>query len=381
MSLSLPLLSLYIHIPWCVQKCPYCDFNSHAVKNELPQHEYIQALLDDFKKDLFYSQGRKLSSIFIGGGTPSLIEPKYIACLLKELQKHIEFSTDIEITLEANPGTTDSSRFAGYLEAGVNRISIGVQSFKADKLNLLGRIHNPNEAELAVSQALQQGFNSVNLDLMFALPEQSVKQALDDLRQAIQLNVPHLSWYQLTIEPNTAFYRQPPTQLPDDELIWQIFTQGRDLLIEAGYRQYEVSAWAKPAYQCRHNLNYWRFGDYLGIGCGSHGKITLPQTGTIIRTVKVKHPKGYLDQERSFTDSVTEVASEELTFEYFLNRLRLFEPIPKLEYLERTGLPLIKLKSTFSWAVNSGLMTETEQSWLLTDKGQRYLNSILERLI
>jgi len=379
--LVLPPLSLYIHIPWCVQKCPYCDFNSHALKKDIPQQEYINALVEDLKLDLPYVQGRSLSTIFIGGGTPSLIEPAFIGQLLDEIKKLIGFDADIEITLEANPGTTEAQRFAGYQAAGVNRISIGVQSFEVQKLNLLGRIHDSDEAKRAVRQAMDQGFNSVNLDLMFGLPRQSLKQALDDLRLAIELNVSHLSWYQLTIEPNTAFFRQPPAQIPDDEQIWDIFEQGSRLLVEAGYRQYEVSAWAKSDYQCRHNLNYWRFGDYLGIGCGSHGKITQPDNGVVIRTLKVKHPKGYLDPNRSFTDAVVQVAVNELNFEYFLNRLRLFEAIPKAEYTSRTGLDCTKLADTFSWAKKNGLMLENDQEWSLTQTGQRYLNSILERLV
>ena len=288
MQLTPPPLSLYIHIPWCVQKCPYCDFNSHAQKGLIPEAEYIQHLLVDLSQDLTAYQAaighRKIHSIFIGGGTPSLFSAEGIAYLLKEVEKRIAFEPNIEITLEANPGTVEAARFLGYAEGGVTRISMGIQSFEPEKLLKLGRIHDSQEAIQAVKFAqdsAKSGLKSFNIDLMHGLPNQSVQQALADLETGIALNPPHLSWYQLTIEPNTMFYYRKPT-LPDDDALWEIFEQGHQLLTRAGYEQYETSAYAKKGFQCQHNLNYWRFGDYLAIGCGAHGKITFP-TGEIYR--------------------------------------------------------------------------------------------------
>lgn len=295
--LVLPPLSLYIHIPWCIQKCPYCDFNSHTLKAEIPERDYIHHLLCDLTQDLNRYQksirDRKLHSIFIGGGTPSLFSAESINFLLTEIKKQISFSDDIEITLEANPGTVEADRFNSYVIAGVNRISMGIQSFNDQKLTALGRIHNSAEAKRAVHFAKISGVSSFNLDLMHGLPNQSVEQAIDDLNQAIDLAPPHLSWYQLTIEPNTMFSYRTPI-LPNDDELWAIFEQGHQLLVDAGYQQYETSAYAKKGYECRHNLNYWRFGDYLSIGCGSHGKLSFPH-GDILRFSKTKHPKGYLD--------------------------------------------------------------------------------------
>ena len=283
--LKLPPLSLYVHIPWCVQKCPYCDFNSHAQKGDIPEQDYIHHLLKDLQADLqrFKDsiQQRKLHSIFIGGGTPSLFSSESIAYLLKEIKTQIDFEDNIEITLEANPGTVEAERFKGYVSAGVTRISMGIQSFNDDKLQRLGRIHNAAEAKSAVNLAKVSGLKSFNLDLMHGLPNQTLEEALDDLRQAIELSPPHLSWYQLTIEPNTMFAYRPP-KLPDDDELWDIFEQGHRLLTAAGYQQYETSAYAKAGFQCKHNLNYWRFGDYLSIGCGAHGKLTFPN-GEITR--------------------------------------------------------------------------------------------------
>ncbi|HBT13309.1 MAG TPA: YggW family oxidoreductase, partial [Erwinia persicina] len=289
---NLPPLSLYIHIPWCVQKCPYCDFNSHALKGEVPHEEYVQHLLNDLDIDLPLTSGREVSTIFIGGGTPSLLSSEAMQMLLDGVRARLPLSAAAEITMEANPGAVEAERFSGYQRAGVNRISIGVQSFSAAKLERLGRIHGPEEAKRAARLAEGLGLRSFNLDLMHGLPDQSLEEALDDLRQAIALNPPHLSWYQLTIEPNTLFASRPP-RLPDEDDLWDIFEQGDALLTAAGYQQYETSAYAKPGYRCEHNLNYWRFGDYLGIGCGAHGKLTQPD-GTIIRTAKTKHPRGFM---------------------------------------------------------------------------------------
>jgi oxygen-independent coproporphyrinogen-3 oxidase len=375
-----PPLSLYIHIPWCVQKCPYCDFNSHAQKGDIPQQAYITALLEDLDTDIrqygLASDSRALHSIFIGGGTPSLIAPEYIKQLLDGVRERIPFRDDIEITMEANPGTIEAARFEQYRVAGVTRISIGVQSFQQTKLERLGRIHGESEAVNAAKLAHEIGLNSFNLDLMHGLPGQSIDDALSDLKQAIELAPPHLSWYQLTIEPNTLFYSKPPT-LPDDDDLWDIFEQGHQMLAEAGYQQYEISGYSKPDFQCQHNLNYWRFGDYLGIGCGAHGKLSFAD-GRIVRTTKVKHPRGYLNMLKPYLDSQTEVAPEERPFEFFMNRFRLLEACPRVEFAERTGLSERDIEDKLTWAKQKGYINETSKEWQITDKGRLFLNDLLE---
>ncbi len=376
-ALQLPPLALYVHIPWCVQKCPYCDFNSHAQKQAIPEAEYVTALLDDLSADLAFVAGRTLSSIFIGGGTPSLFSAQAIERLLSGIRARIPFADDIEITLEANPGTVEAGRFAGYQNAGVNRFSIGVQSFNPLHLQKLGRIHDPAQAVAAARQADALKLRSFNLDLMHGLPNQTLEQALDDLRQAIALAPPHLSWYQLTIEPNTAFGARPP-RLPEDDTLWEIQERGHELLLAAGYRQYEISAYAKPGFECQHNLNYWRFGDYLGIGCGAHGKLTDPHTGAIHRTVKIKHPKGYLDPARPYLDQRWQVQPDELPFEYFMNHFRLFESCPKQEFMDRTGLPLAQIASRMQAAIQKELIADDGDVWRVTELGHRYLNVLLE---
>lgn len=378
-----PPLSLYVHIPWCVQKCPYCDFNSHALKAEIPELDYIDALLNDLSTDLLayhLEHGeRKLHSIFIGGGTPSLISPEEIARLLQGIEARIPFSDDIEITMEANPGTVEAGRFQAYQQAGVNRISIGIQSFQDEKLKRLGRIHGAQEAITAAKLAAEAGLNSFNIDLMHGLPDQSINDALADLAQAIGLNPPHLSWYQLTIEPNTLFYSQPPT-LPDDDDLWDIFEQGHKMLTDAGYVQYEISGYSKPGKQCQHNLNYWRFGDYLGIGCGSHGKISFDD-GRIVRTVKVKHPRGYLNPEKAYLDQETIVANDERPFEFFMNRFRLLEACPKQDFVARTGLPLTHIQGAIDWALAQNYLTESDTHWQITEHGKLFLNDLLAAFV
>ncbi|MEF1204760.1 radical SAM family heme chaperone HemW [Photobacterium damselae] len=378
-----PPLSLYVHIPWCVQKCPYCDFNSHALKAEIPELDYIDALLDDLSTDLLayhLEHGeRKLHSIFIGGGTPSLISPEEIARLLQGIEARIPFSDDIEITMEANPGTVEAGRFQAYQQAGVNRISIGIQSFQDEKLKRLGRIHGAQEAITAAKLAAEAGLNSFNIDLMHGLPDQSINDALADLAQAIGLSPPHLSWYQLTIEPNTLFYSQPPT-LPDDDDLWDIFEQGHKMLTDAGYVQYEISGYSKPGKQCQHNLNYWRFGDYLGIGCGSHGKISFDD-GRIVRTVKVKHPRGYLNPEKAYLDQETVVANDERPFEFFMNRFRLLEACPKQDFVARTGLPLTHIQGAIDWALAQNYLTESDTHWQITKHGKLFLNDLLAAFV
>ncbi|MGM3160881.1 radical SAM family heme chaperone HemW [Dickeya undicola] len=372
--LNLPPLSLYIHIPWCVQKCPYCDFNSHALKGEVPHDDYVAHLLADLDADLPLAGGRPLHSIFIGGGTPSLLSAEAMQQLLDGVRDRLSLPAEAEITMEANPGTVEADRFSGYQRAGVNRISIGVQSFSPDKLTRLGRIHGPEEARRAARLAAGLGLRSFNLDLMHGLPDQSLDEALDDLRQAIALNPPHLSWYQLTIEPNTLFGSRPPT-LPDDDALWDIFEQGHRLLSDAGYQQYETSAYAKPGYQCQHNLNYWRFGDYLGIGCGAHGKVTFAD-GRIVRTVKTRHPRGYM--QGNYLHQRDEVAMADRPFEFFMNRFRLLEPAPRADFTAYTGLPESTIRAQIDEALAQGYLTETAQHWQVTEHGKLFLNSLLE---
>ena len=384
MQLTPPPLSLYIHIPWCVQKCPYCDFNSHAQKGLIPEAEYIQHLLADLSQDLIAYQAaighRKIHSIFIGGGTPSLFSAEGIAYLLKEVEKRIAFEPNIEITLEANPGTAEAARFLGYAEGGVTRISMGIQSFEPEKLLKLGRIHDSEEAIQAVKFAqdsAKSGLKSFNIDLMHGLPNQSVQQALADLETGIALNPPHLSWYQLTIEPNTMFYYRKPT-LPDDDALWEIFEQGHQLLTRAGYEQYETSAYAKKGFQCQHNLNYWRFGDYLAIGCGAHGKITFP-TGEIYRFSKTKHPKGYMRGEYRYHQEQIEFADR--PFEFFMNRFRLLEAVPKSEFEAYTGLNETAVRPTMDWALTQNYITENASHWQITEHGKLFLNELLEAFL
>ncbi|WJM81294.1 radical SAM family heme chaperone HemW [Pectobacterium brasiliense] len=372
--LKLPPLSLYIHIPWCVQKCPYCDFNSHALKGDVPHQEYVDHLLADLDADLPLASGRELHSIFIGGGTPSLLSAEAMQALLDGVRARIPLTPDAEITMEANPGTVEADRFSGYQRAGINRISIGVQSFDPQKLTRLGRIHGPDEAKRAAHLATGLGLRSFNLDLMHGLPDQSLDEALDDLRQAIALNPPHLSWYQLTIEPNTLFSSRPPT-LPDDDALWDIYEQGHALLSAAGYQQYETSAYAKPGYQCQHNLNYWRFGDYLGIGCGAHGKLTFSD-GRILRTVKVRHPRGYM--QGTYLDKQHDVANDDRPFEFFMNRFRLLEAAPRADFTAYTGLEEHIIRPQLDQALAQGYLTETATHWQITEHGKLFLNSLLE---
>ena len=379
MQLTPPPLSLYI-----VQKCPYCDFNSHAQKGLIPEAEYIQHLLADLSQDLTAYQAairhRKIHSIFIGGGTPSLFSAEGIAYLLKEVEKRIAFEPNIEITLEANPGTAEAARFLGYAEGGVTRISMGIQSFEPEKLLKLGRIHDSQEAIQAVKFAqdsAKSGLKSFNIDLMHGLPNQSVQQALADLETGIALNPPHLSWYQLTIEPNTMFYYRKPT-LPDDDALWEIFEQGHQLLTRAGYEQYETSAYAKKGFQCQHNLNYWRFGDYLAIGCGAHGKITFP-TGEIYRFSKTKHPKGYMRGEYRYHQEQIEFADR--PFEFFMNRFRLLEAVPKSEFEAYTGLNETVVRPTMDWALTQNYITENASHWQITEHGKLFLNELLEAFL
>jgi len=379
-ALQLPPLALYIHIPWCIQKCPYCDFNSHAVKQGIPEQEYIAHLLADLDQDLALVVGRSLSSIFIGGGTPSVFSADGIGQILQGVKQRLTCDANMEVTMEANPGTVEAERFAGYVSAGVTRFSIGVQSFQTAQLKALGRIHDSKEAIFAAQLAKKLPLQSFNLDLMHGLPQQDISGALADLQQAIDLAPPHLSWYQLTIEPNTAFASRPPV-LPPDDTLWDIQQQGLALLQQHGYEQYEISAYAKAGQQCQHNLNYWRYGDYLGIGCGAHGKITLPSRNAILRTVKIKHPKGYMDISRGYLDSREPVDCDDRPFEFFMNRFRLLEPCPKADFIAYTGLPLSAIEQAITEAEHKGLLSVSDSHWQITDKGARYLNDLLTLFI
>ncbi len=373
---DLPPLALYIHIPWCVRKCPYCDFNSHTASPVLPEEEYVDALLADLDQDLHAVYGRDLSSIFFGGGTPSLFSAAALGRLLKGVEARIPFAGDIEITLEANPGTFEQEKFIAYRQLGINRLSIGIQSFQEDKLKALGRIHTGGEAVRAADMARQAGFDNFNLDLMHGLPDQSLEDALGDLRQAIALKPTHLSWYQLTLEPNTVFWNQPPT-LPEDDTLWDIQEAGQALLAEHGYAQYEVSAYAQPGRAARHNLNYWSFGDFIGIGAGAHGKLSRPD-GRIVRTWKTRLPKDYLNPAKAFQAGEKALANEELPFEFLMNALRLTAGVDAVLFAQRTGLSLDSLNEARAEAEQSGLLQVEPSRLAATDRGQLFLNDLLQ---
>ncbi|MBB2493949.1 radical SAM family heme chaperone HemW [Aquipseudomonas ullengensis] len=378
-SFQLPPLALYIHIPWCVRKCPYCDFNSHAAGPTLPEEEYVDALLADLDADLVHVHGRELTSIFFGGGTPSLFSAKALGRLMIGVEQRVRFARDIEITLEANPGTFEQAKFRDYRSLGINRLSIGVQSFQEAKLKALGRIHDGNEAIRAADMARAAGFDNFNLDLMHGLPEQSIDDALFDLRTAIAQGPTHLSWYQLTMEPNTVFWSQPP-QLPEDDLLWDIQEAGQALIAEQGYAQYEVSAYAQPGKPARHNLNYWTFGDFLGIGAGAHAKLSSP-AGHIVRTWKTRLPKDYLDPGKAFQAGERVLAGEELPFEFLMNVLRLTDGVPAALFSERTGLPLAQLDGARREAEARKLLLTDPQRLTASREGQLFLNDLLQHFL
>ncbi|SFW46946.1 oxygen-independent coproporphyrinogen-3 oxidase [Pseudomonas sp. NFACC19-2] len=378
-SFLLPPLALYIHIPWCVRKCPYCDFNSHAAGPTLPEEEYVDALLADLDADLQHVHGRPLTSIFFGGGTPSLFSDRALGRLLEGVERRVAFVPDIEITLEANPGTFEQAKFKGYRALGINRLSIGVQSFQQAKLKALGRIHDGDEAIRAADMARTAGFDNFNLDLMHGLPQQSIEDALFDLRTAIAQAPTHLSWYQLTMEPNTVFWSQPP-ELPEDDLLWDIQEAGQALLAAEGYAQYEVSAYAQPGKQARHNLNYWTFGDFLGIGAGAHAKLSTP-AGRIQRTWKTRLPKDYLDPAKTFQAGDRPLEADELPFEFLMNVLRLTEGAPAELFSQRTGLPLQQLEQARREAERQGLLQADETRLVATAKGQLFLNDLLQQFL
>ncbi|RRV04918.1 radical SAM family heme chaperone HemW [Pseudomonas sp. v388] len=373
---QLPPLSLYIHIPWCVRKCPYCDFNSHTASPVLPEEEYVDALLADLDQDLAHVHGRELRSIFFGGGTPSLFSAQSLGRLLAGVEQRIRFASDIEITLEANPGTFEQVKFSAYRGLGINRLSIGIQSFQEAKLKALGRIHNGDEAIRAADMARQAGFDNFNLDLMHGLPDQSQDEALDDLRQAIALAPTHLSWYQLTLEPNTVFWNQPPV-LPEDDILWDIQETGQQLLADNGYAQYEVSAYAQPGKAARHNLNYWAFGDFIGIGAGAHGKLSHPD-GRIVRTWKTRLPKDYLNPAKPFQAGSKRLTIEELPFEFLMNALRLTDGVAAALFQQRTGLSVDSLAEARRQAEQRGLLKADPDRLVATPQGQLFLNDLLQ---
>ncbi|KPQ26781.1 radical SAM family heme chaperone HemW [Halomonas sp. HL-93] len=383
MAEPLPPLSLYIHTPWCVRKCPYCDFNSHEPQaNELPEAAYLKALLQDIDGDLDLAAGRTIQSIFIGGGTPSLLSPGFYKSLLGEVNARLPFSDAIEITLEANPGTTEQSRFTGYRDAGINRLSLGVQSFHSDQLKALGRIHSGEEAIQAVSQARQAGFDNINIDLMHGLPAQTPQLAMADIEQALALSPEHLSWYQLTLEPNTAFYVHPPT-LPQEETLWDIQDQGHLRLEQAGLQRYEISAYARPDRQSQHNLNYWQFGDYLGIGAGAHGKLSridLQGQWHIERRWKTRQPDAYLrrvNDPRGFIAGKQSIAQSELPLEFAMNALRLIQGTPISLWSAHTGLSENVLLARLHNAEKKGLLMEMPKRLQASPQGLLFLNELL----
>ena len=374
-------LSLYIHMPWCVRKCPYCDFNSHAVPDgklslDLEQ-EYLQALVADFDTQIEWAQGREIQSVFIGGGTPSLISAAGYQWLFTELKQRLNFAADCEITLEANPGTLEHQPFADYLRAGINRLSIGVQSFDNEHLQRLGRIHSSDNAQKAIQQARQAGFERVNVDLMHGLPQQTLEQALLDLRLAVECGATHVSWYQLTIEPNTVFFRTQPI-LPEEDLLLEIQQQGEQYLKAQGFINYEVSAWRKEL-PSRHNLNYWQFGDYLAIGAGAHGKVS--QSDGIYRFQKSRMPKDYLAKVPAPALQWQRIDDEDMPFEFMMNALRLNEGVPSEFYQQRTGLPLSSIAATVEKLQQQQLLIEDPERLACTEKGHLFLNSVLEEFL
>jgi putative oxygen-independent coproporphyrinogen III oxidase len=370
-----PPLSLYIHIPWCVKKCPYCDFNSHENRSEIPEKRYVAALIADLEQSVPRVYGRKVRSVFFGGGTPSLFSAESIHEILNAVNMLTPLEFEAEVTLEANPGTVDTAHFEGYKKAGVNRVSLGIQSFNSGYLKSLGRIHDDKQAILAAELALST-FDRVNLDVMYGLPNQTLTDALKDAKQAIALNPDHLSFYHLTLEPNTPFYRSPPS-LPNDDISSDMQENIETLLTKNGYQHYETSAFCKPKSQARHNLNYWSFGDYLGIGAGAHSKLSYHDK--ITRETRHKHPKAFMDNAEAgnAVDNTWQIAQKDLSFEFMMNALRLTEGFNSDLFQERTGLPLMTMVKRLAEASNKGLITQEASRIKPTLSGQRYLNDLL----
>lgn len=370
-------LSLYIHIPWCIQKCPYCDFNSHKTPDERPEQAYIQALLADLKQDLERFPSRPLTSVFIGGGTPSLFSASVYETLFTELKGLLSFQPEMEITLEANPGTVDEARFSDYHAVGINRLSLGIQSFNARHLQKLGRIHDGHQAHRAIERARRAGFTNINLDIMHGLPNQSIQEGLEDLQVALSYQPEHLSWYQLTIEPNTVFYKHPPA-LPDDDTLGILEDEGFAMLSAHQFNRYEISAFSRENRESQHNLNYWLFGDYLGIGAGAHGKVT---TDAVYRTRKQRQPSDYLNPTKAFMAEIAAVKPEELLFEFMLNTTRLQQPIPHQLMTDRTGLIWDEVTIVFEQAKAKGLITIGQNAWQMTPLGRRFANDLQEMFL
>jgi oxygen-independent coproporphyrinogen-3 oxidase len=403
-------LALYVHMPWCVRKCPYCDFNSHQLKSAAPDTSYIDALIRDFDLELSAVSGRRIDTVFFGGGTPSLFQPEDFSRLLDAFRQRIAFADDVEITLEANPGTIERGRFAGYRDAGINRVSLGAQTFAPRALEALGRIHSADDTHRAVAELRAAKLDNFNLDLMYALPQQTPEEALEDVRIACALGPLHISYYQLTLEPGTVFHTRPP-ELPDEDAAWRIQTAGQALLADAGYVQYEVSAYAREGARCRHNLNYWLFGDYLGIGAGAHGKLSFELPQRILRTVKPKQPREYLEQVRragsdagSTSDAAANLNSDagassstgtsassragasigesslilakDLPFEFMLNALRLNEGFTVRDYRRRTGLEMASVEGKLAEGEARGLLMSRADNWRPTELGRRFLNDL-----
>ncbi len=376
----MPPLSLYIHIPWCIQKCPYCDFNSHAVKGDLPESAYIDALLADLQQDIAQFQiNRPIHSIFIGGGTPSLFSPASLDRLLQGIKQCTATNEALEITLEANPGTFESNKFAEFKACGINRLSIGVQSFNDQHLNKLGRIHSGQEAIRAAEIAHQSGFENFNLDLMFGLPNEDEVSSETDIKTAIRLNPSHISFYQLTLEPNTYFHKYPP-KLPDDDSIFNRQRKAQQRLSAHHYQQYEISAYSQANRQCQHNLNYWQFGDYLGIGAGAHGKISLSMPDKIMRYAKPKQPEQYVKQVGQATQAHA-IAQQELPLEFIMNQLRLKQGFTLAHYQAVTGLDPDTLQPALTQCVTQSLLLQQQDHFACSEQGWLFLDSILEKFI
>ncbi|NNJ91135.1 MAG: radical SAM family heme chaperone HemW [Gammaproteobacteria bacterium] len=371
-------LSLYIHIPWCVQKCPYCDFNSHTIRQPVNETKYLERLVQDFDAELKNISGRSLSSIFIGGGTPSTLSSDFFRRLLEAITARIDINSDFEVTLEANPGTADADNFRGYRQAGINRLSLGFQSLDDQLLQQLGRIHSSTQAQQAFAIARQSGFDNINIDLMFGLPGQTVKQALSDLKGVIELGPEHISWYQLTLEPNTRFYATPPQHMPDAETIDEIQLAGQALMEQQGFRQYEISAWSRDGRQCRHNLNYWLYGDYIGIGAGAHGKLRLAD-GRFRRNSKRRHPEDYLAGK--FLSSEQFLTEKDLIAEYFMNRLRLFRGFTEGEFEQQTFVDRSLIKAGLQEALNKKLLLKQSDKYQPSETGYRFLNTLMELFV
>jgi len=374
-------LALYVHMPWCVRKCPYCDFNSHQLKSASPPGGYVDALIRDFDAELPLLGRRRIDTVFFGGGTPSLFRPEEFARLLSAMRQRIAFAPDVEITLEANPGTVERGRFAEYRDVGINRVSVGAQSFEPRALERLGRIHTAGDTHRAVEELRSAGIDNFNLDLMYALPEQTLREAVLDVRTACDLGPAHISHYQLTLEPGTVFHAHPPP-LPDEDTAWAIQAECERLLADHGFTQYEVSAYAQQGARCRHNLNYWLFGDYVGLGAGAHGKLSLCVPDRILRTAKPKQPRDYqalLDASNAAPGAIGErifVAPVDLPFEFMLNALRLNEGFAKRDFEDRTGLPISRAEPSLRQAGERGLIEETAQGWRPSELGRRFLNDL-----